>query len=54
VDDLLDVERKDTDVFTISFYAWIKAKTDKTDVYTTSIDHIKMLSRMSDVNEVTQ
>ncbi|PKH67988.1 hypothetical protein CXF59_05825 [Flavobacterium sp. ALD4] len=54
VDDLLDVKRKDTDVFTISFYAWIKAKTDKTEVYKTAIDHIKMLSRMSDVNEITR
>ena len=30
-----------------------KAKTDKTEVYKTAIDPIKMLSRMSDVNEVT-
>jgi hypothetical protein len=54
VDDLLDVERKDTDVFTISFYAWIKAKTDKTEVYKTSIDYIKMLSHIPDVNEITE
>jgi hypothetical protein len=31
-----------------------KAKTDKTEVYKTAIDPIKMLSIMSDVNEVTQ
>jgi hypothetical protein len=31
-----------------------KAKTDKTMFYTTSIDRIKMLSRMSDINDVTQ
>jgi hypothetical protein len=31
-----------------------KAKTDKTEVYKTAIDPIKMLSCMSDVNEVTQ
>jgi len=54
VDDLLGVKRKDTDVFTISFYAWIKAKTDKTEVYKTAIDHIKELSRMSDVNQITR
>lgn len=53
VDDLLDVKRMDTDVFTISFYAWIKAKTDKTEVYKTTIDHIKMLSRVADLNNIT-
>jgi hypothetical protein len=53
VDNLLDVKRKDTDVFTISFYAWIKAKIDKTEVYKTSIDCIKKLSHTSDLNKGT-
>ena len=47
VDNLLRKKSKDTDVFTISFYAWIKAKIDKTDVYATCLDYIKVLSQLS-------
>lgn len=45
VDNLLSVKRKDTDVFTISFYAWMKSKINKTEVYETCLDYIKALSR---------
>lgn len=54
VDTLLTVNSKDTDVFTISFYAWIKAKIDKTEVYKTCLDHIKTLSHLTDVNRKTK
>lgn len=52
VDNLLSKKSKDTDVFTISFYAWIKAKIDKTEVYKTCLDYIKVISQMSNVNEI--
>jgi len=42
VDSLLSANRKDTDVFTISFYAWMKAKIDKADVYKTCLNYIKL------------
>lgn len=41
VENLLAGKRKDTDVFTISFYAWIKAKLNKNEVYKTCLDYIK-------------
>ena len=40
-DSLLSTNRKDTDVFTISFYAWMKAKIDKADVYKTCLNSFK-------------
>lgn len=43
VDNLLSVNRKDTDVFTISFYAWMKAKIDKVEVYKTFLDYFRAL-----------
>lgn len=52
VDNLLSEKSKDTDVFTISFYAWIKAKIYKTEVYETCLDYIKIVSQMSSVNEI--
>ncbi|SDX46217.1 hypothetical protein [Flavobacterium degerlachei] len=53
-DNLLNINSKDTDVFTISFYAWIRAKIDKADFYATCLSHIKMLSHMSGVNKITE
>lgn len=41
VEKLLSVNSKDTDVFTLSFYAWFKAKIDKTDAYTICLDYIE-------------
>ena len=43
VDNLLCKNSKDTDIFTISFYAWIKAKINKVDVYKTCLEYIKTL-----------
>ena len=34
---LLEKKRKEEDVFTISFYAWLKAKLDYTEIYTTCL-----------------
>jgi len=34
---LLKTKRTEEDVFTLSFYAWLKAKTDKTDLYQTCL-----------------
>ena len=42
VDKLLSVNRKDTDVFTISFYAWMRAKIEKEEVYKTCLNYIKL------------
>jgi hypothetical protein len=52
VDNLLSEKSKDTDVFTISFHAWIKAKIDKAEVYKTCLDYINALSQISNVNEI--
>ena len=38
---LLTVNSKDTDIFSLSFYAWIKAKIDKTDVYSSCLEYIR-------------
>lgn len=46
VANLLTVNSKNTDVFTLSFYAWIKAKIDETDVYATCLDYINNLSSL--------
>lgn len=55
VRNLLGTKSKDTDVFTISFYAWIKAKTDKADVYKTCVDYIKVLSHMdNNLSKITK
>lgn len=54
VGNLLSINSKDTDVFTISFYAWIKAKIDKADVYATCLDYIKVLSQLSNENEIAE
>ena len=35
---LFKKERTEEDVFTISFYAWLKAKTDKTNIYKTCLE----------------
>jgi len=40
VDSLLLKNRKEADVFTISFYAWLKAKINKTEVYKTNLELI--------------
>lgn len=50
VSNLLGVKSKDTDVFTISFYAWIKAKLDKADVYKTCLNYIEQLSRLDNIS----
>jgi len=42
VDNILSVNRKDTDVFTISFYAWMRAKIEKEEVYKTCLNYIKL------------
>ena len=52
VDNLLSEKSKDTDVFTISFHAWIKAKINKAEVYKTCLDYIKVVSQMPNVNEI--
>jgi len=46
---LLSIKSKDTDVFTISFYSWMRAKIDKAEVYTTCLDYIKMMSNLSNI-----
>jgi hypothetical protein len=51
---LLTVNSKDTDVFTISFYAWIKAKIDKDEVYATCLDYIRVLSQLPNRNEIAE
>ena len=52
VDKLLSKKSKDTDVFTISFYSWIKSKIDKAAVYKTCLDYIKLISPMSNDNKI--
>lgn len=52
VANLLSLNSKDTDVFTISFYAWIKAKIDKTDVYASCLNHIKWVSTQTVTKEI--
>lgn len=37
VDFLLKTKREEEDVFTLSYYAWLKAKVDKTDMYKTCL-----------------
>jgi len=54
VDNLLSIKSKDTDVFTISFYAWIKSKIDKAGLYKTCLDYIKVLSNMPSVNKINE
>lgn len=54
VGNLLTVNSKDTDVFTISFYAWIKAKIDKDEVYKTCLDYIKVLSQQLNGNKIAK
>ena len=54
VDDLLSINSKDTDVFTISFYAWIKAKIGKADAYATCLDYIRVLSHLPNGNEMAE
>lgn len=51
VDNLLSEKSKDTDVFNISFHAWLKAKIYKTKVYKTCLDYVKIVSDASNVNE---
>ncbi|RXP56173.1 hypothetical protein EC396_07830 [Lutibacter sp. HS1-25] len=43
VDALLKIKTIEEDIFTISFYAWIKAKINKTAVYKTSLAYINNL-----------
>lgn len=43
VDFLLKVKTIGNDVFTISFYAWLKSKINKTEIYKTSLEFIKNL-----------
>jgi len=40
VDALFLKKRKETDVFTISFYAWLKAKIEKTELYKTNFNFV--------------
>lgn len=54
VGNLLSASSKDTDVFTLSFYAWIKAKIDKADVYKTCLDYIKLLPNLSNGNGIAK
>ncbi|WP_281299068.1 hypothetical protein [Flavobacterium limnophilum] len=54
VGNLLSASSKDTDVFTLSFYAWIKAKIDKANVYTTCLDCIGELSQLSGGTKITK
>jgi hypothetical protein len=54
VDNLLSINSKDTDVFAISFYAWIKAKIDKAGVYVTCLEYIKVLSQLPNGNKITE
>ncbi len=42
VDALLLKKRKETDVFTISFYAWLKAKIEKKELYKTNFLFVSM------------
>jgi len=44
VEKLLQINNKDADVFTISFYAWLKAKITRAEVYKTCLDYMKGLS----------
>ena len=40
VDDLLNIKSNNEDVFTISFYAWLKSKIENTEIYKTCLDLI--------------
>lgn len=37
IDELLEKKREEEDVFTISFYAWLKAKSENTEIYETCL-----------------
>ena len=43
IDALLVKERKETDIFTTSFYAWLKAKIEKTELYKTNLNFLTNL-----------
>lgn len=40
VDQLLNKKQEKEDIFTISFYAWLKAKTNNSKIYNTCLNHI--------------
>ncbi len=40
VDNLLQIKIKEEDVFVLSFYAWLKSKTNTTEIYQTCLDYI--------------
>ena len=42
VDELLKIKSKEEDVFTLSFYAWLKSKLNNSELYATCLEYIKM------------
>ena len=40
VTQVLNIKNKQEDIFTLSFYAWLKSKIDKTELYKTCLDYI--------------